>query len=142
MQPSEVRKIIREEHDQVLALASRARQGGLESVESMAKHLGGLVTYLGEHINHEEAHLFPILRLDTNWAEVNEAELVQHHQEQRKGFLELTRAVADATEVTAELSERFLAFLDHVEADVNDENEHILTHQMLHNEPEADGLGG
>jgi len=141
MLPSEIRKQIRLEHEYILMLVRKARANGTASLPDMSRIAQELITFLVGHIHREEEELVPHLRDNTNWSEVNEKELRDHHASQRNDFHALSQAIEAAGEVTPSLKLRFEGFLDEIEKDVNDENVHLLTKAMLHDEPESDGFG-
>lgn len=138
MRPSEIRKCILEQHQElrdllanVDALAKRAVAGEAGCAAELRQAGRVLLDKLVAHLDLEDRTLVPAVRDTDSWGEERAARLSQEHLEQRELFEYILARLRDAERASILLGRELHAFVEALLADMEHEEQTILDENLL-----------
>ena len=138
LRPSQVRLAIANEHEElrrvlrdVDALAVLVIDGNRGAYEMLRLRAGQLYDALCKHTDLEDRILAPALRETPGFGEIREAQLLEHHREQRDQLHAALAELSSEDEVPAELATRIRDLLAHIRIDMAHEDRDLLNDKLL-----------
>jgi len=138
MRPSEIRKTILEQHQElrgllakVDALAKRAVAGEAGCAEELRQSGRTLLDKLVAHLDLEDRSLVPAVRDADAWGEERAARLSHEHLEQRELFEYILARLRDSNRASILLGRELHAFVEALLADMEHEEQTILDEKLL-----------
>lgn len=143
MQPSEVRKRVLQDHEQLRtrvermeALARGVIAGDADRARELRDCAEALLGRLAEHMRWEDLYLAPALEDADAWGPERAMLLAEDHREQRVVLSDLIDRLTDPTETAGDLATLLLKWSAHLHRDMEDEeacfvNERILRDDVI-----------
>lgn len=138
MRPSEVRRRILSEHEQlrlliaeVDALAERVHSGDVEQASRLREQGCELHRQLCLHLDLEDAILVRALREVDAWGEARAEELATEHRDQRELLAYLVQRLEDTTRPPTLLVQDLLHFTALLRDDMTREEREVLDEELL-----------
>lgn len=148
--PSEIRKRILEEHEQLRALirqvdaaASKVLEGGNADAPTTLRQLcGAMHVALSAHLDLEDAVLAPALRETDAFGPDRADELLRQHAEQREILAEALAVAKSVTMDPAELARHTKKLIKSLMEDMAHEDRDLLNPHLLRDDPILIEFGG
>ncbi len=140
MRPSEVRRMILEDHAALRIMFANLRDL-LKHPESRTQeeHVRELGSALRQrflrHLDLEDEHLVPALREIDAWGEERAARVSQEHEEQRSRFDRLLGHLQDRSLPESQLVQELEVLLRDLIEDMNHEETTVLNEDLLRDDP-------
>jgi hypothetical protein len=138
IRPSQVRLAIANEHEElrrvlrdVDALAVLVMDGNRGAYEMLRLRAGQLYYALCKHTDLEDEILAPALRETPGFGEIREAQLLEHHREQRDELHSALAELSSEDEDPAELATRIRDLLARIRIDMAHEDRDLLNDKLL-----------
>ncbi len=135
--PSEVRQIILNEHNAIRKqLQDLEKLSNSKDLAALKQAIGNFQKTFREHLQHEEAILWPVIKTVDSWGPVRLAEMNKEHSEQREMIEALSNLKQEnITKIIKEL-------VGNLTDDMASEEKEFLNPELLRDDVVSSGFGG